>query len=101
MGYENVLLIVIAAGLILFGSKKLPALFRSLGRAQVESEKARLEAKLETNKMDYNNSSPTDFNIEGNTRTKLEEIAIKVGFENPSLLSDEELREKILQRIKS
>lgn len=47
MGYENLIVIVLAAGMLLFGSKKLPDLFRSLGRAKSESEKAKLEGQQE------------------------------------------------------
>jgi sec-independent protein translocase protein TatA len=47
MGDENLIVIVLAAGMLLFGSKKLPDLFRSLGRAKSESEKAKLEAQRE------------------------------------------------------
>ena len=47
MAYENVILVLVAVGLILFGSKKLPELFKSLGRAKVEYEKAKIESKYE------------------------------------------------------
>lgn len=44
MGYENILLILIVVGVLLFGAKKLPELARSLGKAQSEFEKGRLES---------------------------------------------------------
>jgi sec-independent protein translocase protein TatA len=47
MAYENVILVVILMGTVFFGAKKLPELARSLGRAQTEFEKARIEAQRE------------------------------------------------------
>lgn len=47
MGYENMLLIVVLIGTVLFGAKKIPDLARSVGRAQVEYEKARIQARKE------------------------------------------------------
>lgn len=47
MAFENVLIVMIIAGIVLFGAKRLPELFRSLGRAHAEYEKAKLEAQRE------------------------------------------------------
>jgi Sec-independent protein translocase protein TatA len=47
MAYENVILVVILIGTVFFGAKRLPELARSLGRAQTEYEKARIEARKE------------------------------------------------------
>ncbi len=47
MAYENVLLVIIAMGALFFGAKRLPELARSLGRAQTEFEKAKIEARRE------------------------------------------------------
>lgn len=44
MAYENIILIVILAGVVLFGAKKLPEFARSLGKAKGEYEKAKLES---------------------------------------------------------
>ena len=44
MGYENVILIIIFIGIILFGSKRIPELARSLGRARHEYDKAKYES---------------------------------------------------------
>jgi sec-independent protein translocase protein TatA len=41
MAFENVLLIMILIGIVLFGSKKLPEPCRVLGKAQSEFEKGR------------------------------------------------------------
>lgn len=93
MGYENVLIIVIVAGILLFGSKKLPEFFRTMGRAQFEYEKAKLEAKNELNKV----HETTD---EGQNRRKnLEGIASKLNISNPELLSDEDLAQSIQKKV--
>jgi sec-independent protein translocase protein TatA len=47
MAFENVLIVIVIAGIVLFGAKRLPELFRSLGRAHAEYEKAKLEAQRE------------------------------------------------------
>ena len=44
MAFENVLLIVILIGVVLFGAKKLPELARALGKAQSEFEKGKRES---------------------------------------------------------
>ena len=92
MGYENLIIVVLAAGMLLFGSKKLPDLFRSLGRAKSEYEKAKLEAQRELGRI----QGPLDGGE--TTRKSLEEIALKLDILNPESLSDEELTQSI-QRI--
>jgi sec-independent protein translocase protein TatA len=93
MGYENVLIIVIVAGILLFGAKKVPELFRTMGRAQSEYEKAKLEARNELNKVHESSD-------EGKPRRKnLEGIASKLDISNPELLSDEDLAESIQRKI--
>ena len=44
MVFENVLLVVILIGVVLFGAKKLPELARALGKAQSEFEKGKRES---------------------------------------------------------
>ena len=95
MAYENVLLVIIVAGMVLFGSKKLPELFRSLGRAHSEYEKAKLEAQREFVTLhDDSNEHSTD-------RKNLEEIALKLDVLNPNSLSDEDLLQSIQKKIGS
>ena len=48
MAFENVLLVVILIGVVLFGAKKLPELARALGKAQSEFEKGKRESNRET-----------------------------------------------------
>ena len=93
MGYENVLIIVIVAGLLLFGSKKLPELFRTMGRAQSEYEKAKQEARNELSKVQETSDERQA------RRKNLEGIASKLDISNPELLSDEDLAESIQRKI--
>lgn len=81
MAYENVILIVIAAGIIIFGAKKLPELAKSLGRAQSDYEKARKEAAQEIKQM-----KPQDGAV---GREKLEEIADSLGIDYTNKNDDE------------
>ena len=93
MGYENVVIVVMVAIALLFGAKKLPELARSLGRAQSEFEKARIEARQEISSIDHIKDS--------DRRAKLEDIASRLEIENVNSLSDEDLRKKILESIKN
>jgi sec-independent protein translocase protein TatA len=86
MAYENVILIVIAAGVILFGAKKLPEFARSIGRAQVDYEKARKEAAQELRQIKDQDEAPS--------REKLEAIADTLGI-NYTNKNDEELKAAI------
>jgi sec-independent protein translocase protein TatA len=86
MAYENIILIVIAAGVILFGAKKLPDLARSIGRAQADYEKARREAAQEIKHLQSQNGSLG--------REKLEEIAVTLGIDYTNK-NDDELRSAI------
>jgi sec-independent protein translocase protein TatA len=84
--YENIILVVIAAGVIIFGAKKLPELARSLGRAQADFEKARREARQEISAARSQDGTVS--------REKLEEIADSLGI-NYTNKNDEELRSAI------
>lgn len=102
MAYENVILVLVAVGLILFGSRKLPELFKSLGRAKVEYEKAKIESKNELAKVEQA-LKPQDQKMDNKsnlTREKLEEMASKLGVDEHESISDNELREKILDRLR-
>jgi len=47
MGYEQILIVVIIAGALIFGAKKIPELARTFGKAKGEFEKGRLESEKE------------------------------------------------------
>jgi len=47
MGYEQIIIVVIIAGALIFGAKKIPELARTFGKAKGEFEKGRLEAEKE------------------------------------------------------
>lgn len=71
MAFENVLIIVIIIGVLLFGAKKLPELARALGRAQAEFEKAKRdssqEISQETNESAKQNQSTFEPKSDDNT----------------------------------
>ena len=89
MAYENVIIVVMLLGAIFLGANKLPEFASSLGKAQSEFEKARVE----TMRLDFRN------NNEGINRQKLEEAARIVGIENATNLPDEELRNIIIKQL--
>ncbi|MER3408197.1 MAG: hypothetical protein C4292_05525, partial [Nitrososphaera sp.] len=64
MAYENAILVVILIGTVIFGAKKIPDLARSLGRAQIEYEKARLEGQRELHSR-YEDDSESGGNDDG------------------------------------
>lgn len=90
MAYENVILIVIAAGIILFGAKKLPDLAKAVGRAQSDYEKARREAAQEIKQMKSQDGSIG--------REKLEELAVTLGIDYTNK-NDDELKAAIDARL--
>jgi sec-independent protein translocase protein TatA len=47
IGAQEIIIIVIAAGIILFGAKKIPELARTLGKSRMEYEKGKVEAEKE------------------------------------------------------
>jgi sec-independent protein translocase protein TatA len=79
-------------GAIFLGANKLPELARSLGKAQSEFEKA----KIEIMRSDLRNNNNNNVGI---NRQKLEEAARIVGIENAANLSDEELRNIIIKQL--
>ena len=47
MGYEQIIIVVIVVGALIFGAKKIPELARTFGKAKGEFEKGRLESEKE------------------------------------------------------
>ena len=64
MAFENVLLIVIIIGVLLFGAKKLPELARALGRAQAEFEKAKRDSSQEISQETNESAKQNDSTFE-------------------------------------
>lgn len=60
MAFENVLLVVILIGVVLFGAQKLPELARALGKAQSEFEKGKRESIRETSTEENRGMSKQD-----------------------------------------
>jgi sec-independent protein translocase protein TatA len=95
MGYENVLIIIMLVGLVLFGSKRLPELARAIGRSQMEFEMARSEATKEAQKEILGRDLASgDIGSDVHHRlyrVKLEKAALRAGVQDPTHLTDEEL----------
>jgi sec-independent protein translocase protein TatA len=68
MGFENVLVIVILIGALLFGAKKLPELARALGKAQSEFEKGKRESIREAS-AEVNDSRLKQNELDSESRT--------------------------------
>jgi sec-independent protein translocase protein TatA len=68
MGFENVIVIVIMIGALLFGAKKLPELARALGKAQSEFEKGKRESTLEAS-AEVNDSRLKQNELDSESRT--------------------------------
>ena len=49
-GTTEIIVIVVAAGLLLFGAKKIPELAKTFGKAKVEYKKGEIEADEELKK---------------------------------------------------
>jgi len=48
-GFQEILIILIIAGVFIFGAKKIPELARTLGKAKGEFEKGKIESEKELN----------------------------------------------------
>jgi sec-independent protein translocase protein TatA len=98
-------IVIILLGLVLlFGTKKLPQLSRSMGKAVGEYEKAREMFRREMEEATKPAGSITTPRINGpvaTEREKLETIAVSLGIENYDGLSDEDLRTLITKRMAS
>lgn len=99
-------IIIILLGLILlFGTKKLPQLSRSVGKAIGEYEKAkelfRHEMEEAAEKTTVPGKFPAIVGPVATERKKLESIASSLGIEDYDVLTDDELRTLISKRMTS
>jgi sec-independent protein translocase protein TatA len=46
-GFELIIIVVVIAGILLFGAKKIPEIAKTLGRSRMEYEKGKFEAEKE------------------------------------------------------
>jgi sec-independent protein translocase protein TatA len=105
IGGTEWVIIILMALFLLFGSKRLPALSRTLGKAAGEYEKAR---DLFRKEIEYNTKGEDTWTQRSigpkitapvqSERKKLEEIAITVGIDYTSK-TDDQLRELISERM--
>jgi sec-independent protein translocase protein TatA len=99
-------IIIILLGLILlFGTKKLPQLSRTVGKTIGEYEKAkelfRREMEEAAEKTRAADKFPAIVGPVATERKKLESIASSLGIEDYDVLTDEELRALISKRMTS
>lgn len=97
------IIIILLALVLLFGTKKLPQVSRSLGKAVGEFEKARemFRKEMEEASQEARGSSNVP-QIKGpvsSEREKLETLANSLGIDGHAGLSDEELRALISKRL--
>ena len=57
-GTTEIIIIVVAAGLLLFGAKKIPELAKTFGKAKGEYKKGEIEADEELKKFKEQNDGP-------------------------------------------
>jgi sec-independent protein translocase protein TatA len=103
IGGSEWIIILLLGLLLLFGTKKLPQISRSVGKAMGEYEKARELFRREMEEAAEKTRASTKFpKIVGpvtTERNKLESIAISLGIEDYDNLTDEELRNLISKRM--
>lgn len=92
LGQEWLILIFIAI-ILLFGTKKLPELARSLGKAKGEFEKGRREIERELKEV----SKP--MNLESGGEDSLLKIAKELGIKTEGK-TGKEIREEIIKMVK-
>lgn len=99
------IIIVLLAVVLLFGTKKLPQVSRSIGKAVGEFERAREMFKKEMEEATQEAKGLTKMpKISGpvsTEREKLETLADSLGIDDHAGLSDEELRALISKRLAS
>ncbi|MEM0263845.1 MAG: twin-arginine translocase TatA/TatE family subunit [Saccharolobus sp.] len=54
---SDIIILLVVIAVLFFGSSKIPELFRSLGRAMGEFKKGRLEAEMEIQQMEKQQSN--------------------------------------------
>jgi len=55
IGMPEIILVIVAAAILIFGAKKIPELARTLGRAKGEFEKGKLESEKELKDLEKKN----------------------------------------------
>lgn len=87
LGAPELVILIVAVVILLFGAKKIPELAKSMGRAKGEFEKGKMESAKEAEKLGKKDSKQED-------REKLENAAKALGIDIEGK-SIEELREAI------
>ena len=92
----EIIIIILAVGVFLFGTKKIPEMARSLGRAKGEFQKAKQELELELRDADKI-SSPEKV-IPSTEHQKLLKAAVELGIDAEGK-TDDQLRVEIRSAI--
>lgn len=89
--------IVLLAGILLFGSKKIPEVARAVGKAMGEFQKGRAEIEREisaSTSAEFKTAPPS----KSLTKTELQKAAAAVGID-ATVKSEDELREAIKRKL--
>jgi sec-independent protein translocase protein TatA len=107
IGGSEWIIIIILAMILLFGTKKLPQVSRTIGRAMTEYEKAKETFRTEIQGATSLPSGLEEFRGPkimrpvNSEREKLEAIAASLGIEHNNAISVEQLRALITERMKT
>ena len=91
--------IILLAGVLLFGSKKIPEVARAVGKAMGEFQKGRAEIEREisaSTSAGFKTAPPS----KSLTKTELQKAAAAVGID-ATIKSEDELREEIKRKLNS
>jgi len=91
--------IILLAGMLLFGSKKIPEVARAVGKAMGEFQKGRAEIEREiraSTSANFNTVPPS----KSLTKTELQKAAAAVGID-ATTKSEDDLREAIKRKLNS
>ncbi len=109
IGGSEWIIIVLLFLILIVGSKHLPSLGRSIGKAVGEYERARASIRRELDRMNANTNTNTNTSIGltipikgpvSSEREKLEAVARALGID-PNGVSDDELRRLLHERLNS
>ena len=79
MGGNELLIIILAAGLLFFGGKKIPGLAKGLGRAMGEFQRGRMEVEQQIKNANFTDSALPDARQEPSTSKKVNKLKLDAG----------------------
>ncbi|MEM0364966.1 MAG: twin-arginine translocase TatA/TatE family subunit [Candidatus Nitrosocaldus sp.] len=104
IGGSEWIIIILLFLILIVGSKHIPSLGRSIGRAVGEYERARASIRRELERIDGGSNTSIGLTVPikgpvGSEREKLEVVARALGID-PNGVSDDELRRLVHERLK-